>query len=331
MYISRLNSKTQGLRKAFINAQETDRHYNIKSLRNIDKDLAKKYTDARYYGGSLKSFWNKIKKFGKHVINSAITTTKQMYKGPKTLIDFVSKNDAVKNIIGTVGNAVGSSVGVPMLGNMINTGITSASNITDGLENVIKNIKDKNPDLMVNDIKNIVNKVKDTATEISKDLPEDQRKAVEDKVKKIYTGLPNVIKTIGAKTVDKAAGYLPLIDVSTLKEKMIKAKGKQGGMIPKWRVIKPKNASIIYKAFKLPAYDADAVGTVASSIFKGKTGVYKGEDKDVGNKSGRIYMSGASESKNKSGRIYMSGASKEKEDKNETNSLIEKIRMKLKK
>lgn len=318
MYISRQNAKTQGLRKAFVNAQETDRHYNIKSLRTIDKDLARKYTDARYYGGSLKSFWNKVKKFGKHVINSAIKTTRNMYKGPKKLIDFVSKNDAVKNIVGTVGNAVGSAVGVPMLGNMINTGITSASNITDGLENVIKNIQNKNPQMALNDIKNIVGKVKDTATEISKDLPEDQKKAVENKVNEIYNKLPSVIKSEGQAAVEKAAGYLPLVDIKTLKEKMLKGKGKQGGMIPKWRITKPRDALKIATKFKLPNYDADSVGAVAGAIW--------------GKKSGRLYMSGETKEKEvkpsekASGRLSMAGKT---ESKNE--NLYEKIRMKLKK
>ncbi len=319
MYISRQNAKTQGLRKAFVNAQETDRHYNIKSLRTIDKDLARKYTDARYYGGSLKSFWNKVKKFGKHVINSAIRTTKQMYKGPKKLIDFVSKNDAVKNIVGTVGNAVGSAVGVPMLGNMINTGITSASNITDGLENVIKNIQSKNPQMALNDIKNIVGKVKNTANEISKDLPEDQKKAVEEKVNKIYSALPSVIKSEGQASVEKAAGYLPLVDVKTLKEKMLKGKGKQGGMIPRWRITKPKDALKIANKLKLPAYDADSVGSVAGAIW--------------GKKSGRLFMSGEAETKSNnktenktSGRLSMAGKTEKT-----TENLYEKIRMKLKK
>ena len=188
MYISRLSAKTQGLRKAFINAQENDRHYNIKSLRSIDKGLARKYTDAKYYGGSLKSFWEGAKKFGKRILNSAVETTKNMYKGPKMLIDAISKSDTAKNVISKVGNAVGSSFGVPTLGTMINTGISSASSITDMIENIIKNIKNKNPQLAVNDIKNVINKVKDTTEEITKqtNLKDEEKQKVLDNVKKIY-------------------------------------------------------------------------------------------------------------------------------------------------
>ena len=318
MYISRQNAKTQGLRKAFVNAQETDRHYNIKSLRTIDKDLARKYTDARYYGGSLKSFWNKVKKFGKHIINSAITTTRNMYRGPKKLIDFVSKNDSVKKIISGVGNAVGSSVGVPGLGNMITTGIDTASNITDSLENVVKNIQNKNPELAVSDIKNIVGKVKNTTEEISKNLPEDQRKKVETKVNEIYSKLPKVIKSEGAANVEKAAGYLPLIDISSVKQKMLKGKGKQGGMVPKWRVVKPKNANEISSKLKLPSYNADIVGNVAGAIW-GKGKLTLGEDLETSKKK--------KESEN-GGRLYMAG---KKEAENKTSDLYERIRSKLKK
>ena len=314
MYISRQSAKTQGLTKAFINAQENDRHYNIKSLRTIDKDLARKYTDARYYGGSLKSFWNGVKKFGKRIINSAITTTKNMYKGPKTLIDAIAKNDTAKNIISKVGNAVGSSFGVPTLGTMINTGISSASSITDAIESIIKNIKNKNPELTIQDIKKVIDKVKDTTEQITKQttIPQEQKDKVLDNVNKIYNKLPDVIKSEGLNKVDKAAGYLPFIDVSTLKLEQVAKKGKKGGMIPKWKVIKPvvirQNKAIFDK---LPKYDPSVVASVAA-------GIYKPEE------SGRIDLAGESKPSNmkiedvnvdvekeKSGRLRLAGGKSE--------------------
>lgn len=314
MYISRQSAKTQGLTKAFINAQENDRHYNIKSLRTIDKDLARKYTDARYYGGSLKSFWNGVKKFGKRIINSAITTTKNMYKGPKTLIDAITKSDTAKNIISKVGNAVGSSFGVPTLGTMINTGISSASSITDAIESIIKNIKNKNPELTIQDIKKVIDKVKDTTEQITKQtsIPQEQKDKVLDNVNKIYNKLPDVIKSEGLNKVDKAAGYLPFIDVSTLKLEQVARKGKKGGMIPKWKVIKPvvirQNKTIFDK---LPKYDPSIVASVAA-------GIYKPEE------SGRIDLAGESKPSNmkiedvnvdvekeKSGRLRLAGGKSE--------------------
>lgn len=273
MYISRLSAKTQGLRKAFINAQENDRHYNIKSLRSIDKGLARKYTDAKYYGGSLKSFWEGAKKFGKRILNSAVETTKNMYKGPKMLIDAISKSDTAKNVISKVGNAVGSSFGVPTLGTMINTGISSASSITDMIENIIKNIKNKNPQLAVNDIKNVINKVKDTTEEITKqtNLKDEEKQKVLDNVKKIYDKLPDVIKSEGLNKVDKAAGYLPFVDVNTLKAVEKKTKSKTGGMIPKWKITKPviiRHYKTIFD--KLPKYEPQVVADVAAGVYGGR-------------------------------------------------------------
>lgn len=272
MYISRLSAKTQGLRKAFINAQENDRHYNIKSLRSIDKGLARKYTDAKYYGGSLKSFWEGAKKFGKRILNSAVETTKNMYKGPKMLIDAISKSDTAKNVISKVGNAVGSSFGVPTLGTMINTGISSASSITDMIENIIKNIKNKNPQLAVNDIKNVINKVKDTTEEITKqtNLKDEEKQKVLDNVKKIYDKLPDVIKSEGLNKVDKAAGYLPFVDVNTLKAVEKKTKSKTGGMINKqaWKITKPviiRHYKTIFD--KLPKYEPQVVADVAAGVY----------------------------------------------------------------
>ena len=309
MYISRLSAKTQGLRKAFINAQENDRHYNIKSLRSIDKGLARKYTDAKYYGGSLKSFWEGAKKFGKRILNSAVETTKNMYKGPKMLINAIANSDTAKNVISKVGNAVGSSFGVPTLGTMINTGITSANSITDMIENIIKNIKNKNPQLAINDIKNVVKKVKDTTEEITKqtNLKDEEKQKVLDNVKKIYDKLPEVIKSEGLNKVDKAAGYLPFVDVNTLKAVEKKTKSKTGGMINKqaWKITKP----IIIRHYKtifdkLPKYEPQVVADVAAGVYGGRltlSGNSQPEDMKIVNEpvkvesSGRLRMAGKTE------------------------------------
>lgn len=313
MYISRLSAKTQGLRKAFINAQENDRHYNIKSLRSIDKGLARKYTDAKYYGGSLKSFWEGAKKFGKRILNSAVTTTKNMYKGPKMLINAIANSDTAKNVISKVGNAVGSSFGVPTLGTMINTGISSANSITDMIENIIKNIKNKNPQLAISDIKNVINKVKDTTEEITKqtNLKDEEKQKVLDNVKKIYDKLPEVIKSEGLNKVDKAAGYLPFVDVNTLKAVEKKTKSKTGGMINKqaWKITKP----IIIRHYKhvfdkLPKYEPQVVADVAAGVYGGRltlsgseSGASQPADMKIVNEpvkvesSGRLRMAGKTE------------------------------------
>ena len=284
MYISRLSAKTQGLRKAFINSQENDRHYNIKSLKNIDKSLARKYTDARYYGGSLKSFWEGTKKFGKRILNSAIDTTKKMYKGPKMLINALSTNETAKKIIGSVGNAVGSAVGVPGLGTIINTGLSSANQITDVIEKIIKDIKEKNPQLAVQDIKEVINKIKNTVHDITNqtNLKDEQKKKINDNVEKIYDKLPDVIKEQGLNKVDKAAGYLPFVDINTLKQVERKTKSKTGGMIPKWKILKPVVIKHYKEVFdKLPKYEPQVVADVAAGVYGAVPG-------------GRLHLSGNS-------------------------------------
>ena len=268
MYISRQSAKTQWLRKAFINAQENDRHYNIKTLRTIDKGLARKYTDARYYGGSLKDFWKGVKKFGKRIVNSAITTTKNMYKGPKTLISAIAKSDTAKKVIEGVGNSVGKAVGVPTLGTIINTGITSADNITDTIERIIKSIKEKNPQLAIQDIKQVINDVKNTAENITKqtDLSKEEKDKVINNVNKIYDKLPDVIKEKGLNVVSKAAGYLPVIDVNTLKQE--NKTNKKGGVIPHFKIQKPIVIRKYPKIFeKLAKYDPKVVASVAAGIY----------------------------------------------------------------
>lgn len=330
MYISRLSAKTQGLRKAFINAQENDRHYNIKSLRSIDKGLARKYTDAKYYGGSLKSFWEGAKKFGKRILNSAVETTKNMYKGPKMLIDAISKSDTAKNVISKVGNAVGSSFGVPTLGTMINTGISSASSITDMIENIIKNIKNKNPQLAVSDIKNVINKVKDTTEEITKqtNLKDEEKQKVLDNVKKIYDKLPDVIKSEGLNKVDKAAGYLPFVDVNTLKAVEKKTKSKTGGMINKqaWKITKPviiRHYKTIFD--KLPKYEPQVVADVAAGVYGGRLtlsgsegGASKPSDMKIVNEPVKVDGCGA-------GRLRMAGENL----KGSESELMKKLKAKL--
>lgn len=287
MYIGRLSAKTQGLRKAFINSQENDRHYNIKSLRTIDKDLARKYTDARYYGGSLKDFWNKAKKFGKRILNSAVETTKNMYKGPKMLISAIAKSDTAKKVIEGVGNTVGKAVGVPSLGTIINTGITSADNITDTIEKIIKAIKDKNPQLAIQDIKKVITDVKNTTEQITKqtDLPQEQKDKVLNNVNKIYNKLPDVIKEKGLNEVEKAAGYLPILDINTLKQEMKEKKGKAGGMVPHWKIQKPIIIRKYPNIFKrLPNYNPKVVASVAAGIYAASQQV----------PGGRMSMSGES-------------------------------------
>ena len=322
MYIPQNSCKTQGLRKAYINSLTNDRHYSIKQIRNIDKNLARTYTNAKYYGGSLKSFWNKVKNFGKHVINSAITTTRNLYKPAKWIVSKLANSKTAESVINGVGNAVGAAVGVPGLGSIINTGLKSADSISDSIENIIKNIMNKNPSLTFNEVKNLINKVKTTTENVvnSTNISQSEKDKVKENVNKIYNKLPDVIKSEGFKKVDEAAGYLPVIDASTLKEKELKGKG--GAVKKEYRVLKPllitKNKDLFTG---LPAYKANVVGSVAGAIYLSrKPKSEKSEYSDE--KSGRVGLSGGN-----GGRVNLSG-----EKKSVNNSdLINKLKAKLNK
>lgn len=262
---------TQGLRISFIHSLNNDKGYHIKRLRKIDDRLARDYTQTQLYGGSLKSFWGKIKNIGKHVINSAINTTKNMYKPVKWIIKNVNKSDAIKGLITKVGNTAGPAIGVPGLGTMITTGIQSADKITDGIENVVNNIKNKNPALALKDIKSVVTNIKDTVSDVTNasNMSDEQKKKVNDNVNKVYNALPSVIKEEGLEKVQKAAGYIPFLDSATMK--ITERTSKKGGVLkPKIRFTKPKiitEKKDIFKKYGWADYNPDTVGNVGGAVF----------------------------------------------------------------
>lgn len=355
MYIPANNYMTQGLRISFIHSLNNDKGYSIKRLRKIDDRLARDYSQTQLYGGSLKSFWGKIKNIGKHVVNSAINTTKNMYKPVKWIIKNVNKSDAIKGLIEKVGNTAGPAVGVPGLGTMIKTGIQSADKITDGIENVINNIKNKNPGLAVKDIKNLVTNVKDTVQDITQqsNLSDEQKKKVMDNTNKVYNALPNVIKEEGLEKVQKAAGYIPFLDTATMK--ITERTGKKGGVLkPRIRFTKPKiitDKKDIFKKHGWADYNPDTVGSVGGSVFsslfkngaknfKGnivgvdkdgfaispegfKAKMEKQKKKEQSNESGRTTLSG--ETKEGCGRTTLAGEMSD----NEADDFIQQMRAKL--
>ena len=182
MYISCNNCKTQGLRQSYINAMNVNRKPSLKHLNQIDKNLSRTYTQTKFYGGSLKSFWKKIKKFGKHVFNSAVKTTKQILAPAKWIIHQVNTNDTIKGLVQKAADAVGSTYGVPGLGKMITTGISAADNIGDAVENIVKSIIDKKPSMAPEEIKKIITTTKDTIINMT---PDDKKNEVKNKLNKV--------------------------------------------------------------------------------------------------------------------------------------------------
>ena len=257
MYISQINCKTQGLRKAFINSMTNDRHYNIKSLKKIDKDLARTYTNTKYYGGSLKSFFRKVGSFAKKVLNAPAKIASKIYPWMKKGIDALDKNDTAKNLLSSI----------PIVGPAIPAAVHGLKDITDNVDVLIKNIQEKNPGASVQQIKEIIKKITGTFNDVKDKIPEEDKKIIKNNVDKVLKHLPDLIKKEGVAKVDKAAGYLPYLDGSTMKSE--ERSGKGGRVLaPKIRFMKPLIINKYKDVFsRLPAYDAKAVGEVGGALF----------------------------------------------------------------
>lgn len=260
MYISQINCKTQGLRKAFINSMTNDRHYNIKSLKKLDKNLAKTYTNTKYYGGSLKSFWNKVKSFGKKVLNAPAKIASKIYPFLKKGIDKLDNSEIAKNLL----------TKVPIVGPAIPAAIHGLKDITDNVDILIKNIKEKNPGASVQQIKEIIGKINNTYNNVKDKIPEEDKQIIKNNVSKVLNRLPVIIQKEGITKVDKAAGYLPYLDKSTMKTE--ERTSKTGGALkPKIRFTKPLIITKYKDLFsKLPPYDAKVIGEVGGALFTKK-------------------------------------------------------------
>ena len=129
-------------------------------------------------------------------------------------------------------------------------------------------------------------------------IPEEDKKIIKNNVDKVLKHLPDLIKKEGVAKVDKAAGYLPFLDGSTMKTE--EREGKGGRVLaPKIRFMKPLIINKHKDVFsKLPAYDAKAVGEVGGALFSAPK------------KSGEITTPAA---KVGSGRVALAGEKKEKE------------------
>lgn len=312
MYISQINCKTQGLRKAFINSMTNDRHYNIKSLKKIDKDLARTYTNTKYYGGSLKSFFKKVGNFAKKVLNAPAKIASKIYPWMKKGIDKLDSNSTVKNLL----------TSVPIVGPAIPAAIHGLKDITDNVDVLIKNIQEKNPGASVQQIKEIIRKITGTFNDVKDKIPEEDKKIIKNNVDKVLKHLPDLIKKEGVAKVDKAAGYLPFLDGSTMKTE--EREGKGGRVLaPKIRFMKPLIINKHKDVFsKLPAYDAKAVGEVGGALFSApKKGKECGEVTTPAAKvgSGRVALAGEkkegvkrlSKDGEACGRVALAGEKKE--------------------
>ena len=172
-------------------------------LHNIGRN---KFMEVRYYekygGGKI---WQKIKRFGKRVYNRVI---KPVAKVVKKIIDVAANNPLIQTGIQTVGNALGSMVGVPVVGTIAANAIKGADTAIDSAEKIVTDLKQKK--LNTQEIKNIMNTIKDQVTQAKQQLGTADAKKLDDKVKIVESNLQVNKDNLNATDVNKAvaAGFI---------------------------------------------------------------------------------------------------------------------------
>ena len=172
-------------------------------LHNIgrDKFMMMRY-DSKYGGGKV---WQKIKRFGKRVYNKVI---KPVAKVVKKIIDVAANNPLIQTGITTVGNALGSMVGLP-IGSIAANAIKGANTAINSAEKIVTDLKNKK--LNTQEIKNIMNTIKDQVTQAKQQLNDaKENKKLDEKIKTVENNLQVNKDNLTAEDVNKAvsAGFI---------------------------------------------------------------------------------------------------------------------------
>ena len=173
-------------------------------LHNIgrDKFMMMRY-DSKYGGGKI---WQKIKRFGKRVYNKVI---RPVAKVVKKIIDVAANNPLIQAGITTVGNALGSMVGVPVVGTIAANAIKGADTAIDSAEKIVTDLRNKK--LNTQEIKNIMNTIKDQVTQAKQQLQDaKENKKLDEKVKTVENNLQVNKDNLTSEDVNKAvsAGFI---------------------------------------------------------------------------------------------------------------------------
>lgn len=247
-------------------------------LHNIgrDKYMMMRY-DIKYGGGKV---WQKIKRFGKRVYNKVI---KPVAKVVKKIIDVAANNPLIQTGIQTVGNSLGSMVGLPILGTITSNSIRGADKLIDSAEKIVTDLRNKK--LNTQEIKNIMNTIKDQVTQAKQQLNDaKENKKLDEKVKTVENNLQVNKDNLTADEITKAvsAGFIFYNPIN--KQPIPKYAGRinLGGRInlsgrinlggelnPKvWNLLKkprgPKGAKIMAK----PSQKNPRIHNVPSQIYK---------------------------------------------------------------
>lgn len=247
-------------------------------LHNIgrDKYMMMRY-DIKYGGGKV---WQKIKRFGKRVYNKVI---KPVAKVVKKIIDVAANNPLIQTGIQTLGNSLGSMVGVPVVGTIAANSIKGVDTAVDSVEKIVTDLRNKK--LNTQEIKNIMNTIKDQVTQAKQQLNDaKENKKLDEKVKTVENNLQVNKDNLTADEITKAvsAGFIFYNPIN--KQPIPKYAGRinLGGRInlsgrinlggelnPKvWNLLKkprgPKGAKIMAK----PSQKNPRIHNVPSQIYK---------------------------------------------------------------
>lgn len=173
-------------------------------LHNIgrDKFMMMRY-DSKYGGGKV---WQKIKKFGKRIFNKVV---RPVAKVVKKIVDVAANNPLIQAGITTVGNALGSMVGVPVVGTIAANAIKGADTAIDSAEKIVTDLRNKK--LNTQEIKNIMNTIKDQVTQAKQQLKDaKENKKLDEKVKTVENNLQVNKDNLTADEVKNAvsAGFI---------------------------------------------------------------------------------------------------------------------------
>lgn len=173
-------------------------------LHNIgrDKYMMMRY-DIKYGGGKV---WQKIKRFGKRVYNKVI---KPVAKVVKKIIDVAANNPLIQAGIQTLGNSLGSFVGVPVVGTIAANAIKGADTAIYSTEKIVTDLRNKK--LNTQEIKHIMNTIKDQVTQAKQQLNDaKENKRLDEKVKTVENNLQINKDNLTSEDVNKAvsAGFI---------------------------------------------------------------------------------------------------------------------------
>ena len=173
-------------------------------LHNIgrDKFMVMRY-DSKYGSGKI---LQKIKRFTKRIYNKVI---KPVAKVVKKIVDVAANNPLIQAGITTIGNALGSMVGVPVVGSITANAIKGADTAIDSAEKIITDLRNKK--LNTQEIKNIMNTIKDQVTQAKQQLNDvKENKKLDEKVKIVENNLQVNKDGLTSEDVNKAvsAGFI---------------------------------------------------------------------------------------------------------------------------